>query len=104
MSTLGSVLPTPRESPANPGVKGTPVVASNTPPSCQPLSAHTPNPIFHLGAPSTQVYFTFKLWLTLSSARPRFKLRSKNSGLEMEFVYSSPTMLPEPVSMVLPQV
>src|SRR6267154_4984820 len=103
-SIFGSVLFTPRASPPKPGVNGTPVLASKTPPISHPLRTHPVAPWAHFGAPISQVKFTSKLWATLKSARPRFILGLNHKGLAIEFEYSSPTRLPDDVSIVLPQV
>src|SRR5215471_17470186 len=92
-SIFGSVLSTPSASPPMPGVKGTPVLASSTPPSCHPPSAHASIPDAHLGVPSSQVKLISRFCAMLKSESPRFNLGLKNSGLEIEFVYSSPTKL-----------
>ena len=54
-SMLGSMLFTPRASPANPGVNATPVLASNTPPTCHPPSAHAVTPCAHFGVLNSNV-------------------------------------------------
>src|SRR5712692_8875347 len=54
-SMFGSVLFTPRASPPKPGVNGTPVVASKTPPISHPLRAHSLTPCAHFGVPSSHV-------------------------------------------------
>src|SRR5882672_149937 len=47
-SIAGSVLRKPRASPPKVGVNGTPVLASNTPPSCQPPKEFLRTPELHL--------------------------------------------------------
>src|SRR6266404_3160076 len=54
-SMFGSILFTPRASPANPGVNGTPVLASNTPPTCHPPNAHAFTPCAHFGVLNSYV-------------------------------------------------
>ncbi len=46
---------TPRASPPKPGVNGTPVLASKTPPISHPLRTHPVAPWAHFGAPISQV-------------------------------------------------
>src|SRR5438132_10725428 len=101
---FGSILFTPRASPANPGVNGTPVLASNTPPTCHPPNAHAFTPCAHFGVLNSYVQFISTLWATLKSAKPRFNPMLNHNGLEIEFEFSSPTKLPDEVSIVLPHV
>src|SRR5438309_4897371 len=101
---FGSVLFTPSVSPPIPGVNGTPEVAANTPPICHPPRSHPSVPELHLGVPNCQEKVISRLWVTLKSESPRFSLGLNQRGLAMEFVYSSPTRLPEEVSKDLPHV
>src|SRR2546429_6625413 len=54
-SMFGSILFTPGVSPPNPGVNGTPLLASNTPPTCHPLTVHARAPRAHLDRKSTRL-------------------------------------------------
>src|SRR5215469_14495983 len=102
-SALGSVLFIPSGSPPIVGVKGTPEVADSTPPTCHPETTHAA-PEFNVGMGISYVKFASRLWLTLKSERPRLILGLNHRGLDIEFRYSSPTRLPDEVSIAFPQV
>src|ERR1700730_15408428 len=102
----GSSLFRPSGSPSVPkvAVKGTPSLALKIPPNSQPFVIHAAAPENDLREGTCQVPLITKVRPILKSVRPRTDLKSYQGKAEIELLNWSPYLVPEPVSMPLPQV
>src|ERR1700740_2788087 len=102
----GSVLPSPSGSPSVPkvGVNGTPVLAFNSALVSHPFAAQASGPEREWGPGICHVPAITKVWEMLKSDRARSSRRSNTWRLDGLVRNSSPTMVEELVSMLLPHV
>src|ERR1700730_2117241 len=73
-------------------------------PNSQPFITHAAGPARDFRSGSCQIALTTRVRATLKSDSPRLSLKSNQCKLGMELEKASPTIVVEPVSILLPQV